>query len=71
MKIKIKIGDRITFCALEQWNSDKYTRTVNGFFRGLPTVRFEEQERFVVREQEIIKVGKMAYSMEKENEMQI
>ena len=56
---KIKIGDRIEFKALTFYKSNKSIRKVNGFNRkGLPTVKFEGWEDFVLTEKEIIRIVK-------------
>lgn len=50
------IGDRIKFRATTRWGDKPATRKVNGFFQGMPTVRFGGCADFIVRPHEIIAI---------------
>jgi len=51
-----EVGDRITFRAVTRWSDAAATRKVNGFYQGMPTVRFGGHPDFVVRPNEIMAV---------------
>ena len=50
----LKIGQKITFKSATRNGNIKATRIVNGFFNGLPTVRFNGWSSFIVKQNEII-----------------
>ena len=50
------VGDRIKFRACTRWDDKAATRKVNGFYQGMPTVRYGGCPNFIVRPHEIIAV---------------
>ena len=56
---KLKIGDMVEFKAITFYKSYKSIRKINGFDRkGLPTVKFQGWDNFVLTENEIIRLIK-------------
>lgn len=56
--MEISLGDRITFKSVTRWGYQKATRRVNGFYQGLPTVRFSGCADFIVRHDEISEIDR-------------
>ena len=55
---QFKIGQRITFKSPTRCGNFKATRIINGTFNGLPTVKFNGWDSFIIKENEIINITK-------------
>ncbi len=53
-----EMGDKIVFKACTRDSFNKATRIVNGFYNGMPTVRYAGYSDFVVKPSEIITIIK-------------
>lgn len=55
--MEFKQGQKITFKSPTRSGNVKAIRIINGTFNGLPTVRFNGWNNFVIRQNEIIKIS--------------